>query len=82
MTPAEIKDLTNNIANEVNSVGDFIGIIDPALIPLIAIGKAVNRQLPGIAEHVASWIQGAMPTDQEKADLAEKIQTLSDPTLP
>lgn len=82
MTPEELKTLLDNIVTEVNSAADFAGIVDPALIPIIAIGKAVDKQIPGLVATVDRWIQGNPPTDQEKADLAAQLKVLGNPDLP
>ena len=82
MSPAELQTLLDNIVNEVNSAADFGGIIDPALIPFIAIGKAVDKQIPGLVAIVDKWIQGNPPTDAEKAALAQQLSVLGNPDLP
>jgi len=82
MTPAELKTLLDNIVTEVNGAADFVGAIDPELIPFIAIGKAIDKQIPGLAGTVDNWIQGNPPTDEDKAALAQQLSVLGDPNLP
>jgi hypothetical protein len=82
MTPAELKTLLDNIVTEVNGAADFAGALDPAIIPFIAIGKAVDKLIPGLAESVDNWIQGNPPTDAEKAELAQQLSVLGNPDLP
>lgn len=82
MTPDELKTLLDGIVSEVNNAADFAGTLDPGIIPFIAIGKGIDRMIPGLAATVDRWIQGNPPTDQEKADLAAQLKVLSDPNLP
>ena len=82
MTADELKTLLSNIDAELNGVADFAGALDPALLPFIAIGKAVGKQVPGLVAGVAEWVAGNKPTDQDKADLASKLSLLSDPNAP
>lgn len=82
MTADELKTLLSNIDAELNGVADFAGALDPALLPFIAIGKAVGKQIPGLVAGVAEWVAGNAPTDQDKADLAAKLTLLSDPNAP
>lgn len=82
MSPEQVEALTKNIIDQVNGAADLVGVIDPALIPLIAIGKAVDKLVPGIAGTVANWIAGNPPTAEERADFKAKLAVLSDPNLP
>jgi hypothetical protein len=82
MNPAELKTLIENIVTEVNGVADIAAGVDPELIPLIAIGKAVDKMLPGLVESVDNWIQGNPPTDEEKATLTAQLAVLNNPDLP
>lgn len=82
MTADEIKALLDNIVTEANSAADLMGAIDPALIPFIAIGKALDKQIPGIASTVANWIEGNPPTESDKADVRTKLAVLGNPDLP
>jgi hypothetical protein len=82
VTPAELKILVENIVTEVNGVADIAAGVDPALVPLIAIGKAVDKMLPGLVESVDNWIQGNPPTDEEKANLTAQLAVLNNPDLP
>lgn len=82
MTPAELKDLLTNIVGGINEVATIAAGVDPALIPFVAIGKAVDSQIPGLAAGVASWIAGNPPTEAELKEFAEKLAVLSDPNAP
>ena len=82
MTPDEVKTLLDNIIAEVGTVADIAAGIDPALIPFIAIGKGVAKTIPKLAAGVTGWIEGNLPTEQEKADLAADIQVFNDPNAP
>ena len=82
MTSVDLKHLLDTVVTDLNMAADFAGVIDPALIPFIAIGKAVDKLVPGIASSVQSWVEGNAPTDAEKADTLAKIGVLSDPNLP
>lgn len=78
MTPDQIKDLLTTIVSDVNMAADFAGILDPELIPFIAIGKAVDKVVPGIASSVASMIQGTPPTQDQIAQNAQELAMLGD----
>jgi hypothetical protein len=82
MTPDQLRTLLDNITAEVNGVADFAGVLDPGLLPFIAIGKAIDKQIPGLVEAVDNWVQGNPPTDAEKADLLAQLKVLGDPNLP
>lgn len=82
MNATEVTDLVNTVVTDLNAAADYAGIVDPDLIPFIQLGKAVDKMLPGIAGHVASWIEGNPPTEAEKADLAAKLGVLGDPNQP
>lgn len=82
MSPADLRVLLQKIVDGVNSGADLLGGIDPALIPFIKIGKALDEAIPGIAEHVDNWIKGNPPTQAELDDLAAKLAELSNPNLP
>jgi hypothetical protein len=78
----DIKQLVENIVTDLNGVADFAGALDPALLPFIAIGKAVDQQLPGLATAIDGWLKGNSPGAVEKADLIAQLKVLSDPNLP
>lgn len=82
MTSAELKQTLENITTELSSAGDFVGILDPALLPFIVIGKAVAKQIPELAAAVDDWIQGNPPTQAEVDDLHAKLAVLGNPDLP
>jgi len=82
MTPEELKDLLDNIVTEVNSVADAAAGVDPALLPFIAIGKAIDKQIPGLAETIDKWIQGNPPTTEEKTLVLQQLSVLGNPNLP
>lgn len=82
MTPEELKNLLQNIVTEAGAVADFAAGVDPALLPFIAIGKAVASQIPSLAATVDAWIKGNPPTQAEIDDLHAKLKVLGDPNLP
>lgn len=82
MTPQEISDLVSEIVGGLDTAIGMVGVLDPALIPFLAIGQAADKVLPGLAKTVASWIQGNKPTDDEIAEFKQKLATLNDPNLP
>jgi len=82
MTPEELKTFLDNIVGEVNLAGDFIGTLDPAIIPYIVLGKAIDKMIPGVVYTVDKWIQGNTPTSQEKADMLQQLSVLGNPDLP
>ena len=82
MTAQETEILLNQIIADLNIAADFIGTLDPALIPLIIIGKAVDKLIPGVAAQIQTWIEGNPPTQQELEDFKAKLATLGNPDLP
>ena len=82
MTADEIKTLLQNIVAAANQGADLVGVIDPGLLPFIAIGKAIDKQIPGLVAPIASWIAGNPPTQEELDDFAQKLAVLSNPDLP
>jgi hypothetical protein len=82
MTPQELKAFLANIVAELNGVADFAGVLAPQFAAYIAIGKAIDTQIPGLAAMVDSWIQGNPPTPEELADFGAKLKVLNDPNLP
>lgn len=88
MTGDEVKTLLDNIVTELNAaVSTGQALVPPELLTpqaqaYIAIAKAVDKQIPGLVAGVVNWIQGNLPTDAEKADLAGKIALLNDPNAP
>lgn len=82
MTPAELRSLLENIVTQVNSAATFAEALAPQYAAFIAIGKAVDSQVPGLVEAVDNWIHGEPPTDLEKAELADKLKVLGDPNAP
>jgi len=66
-TPDQIKELLNTIVGDINLAADYAGIVDPQLIPIIAIGKAVDKIIPGLAANVAGMIEG-VPLSQAELD--------------
>jgi hypothetical protein len=82
MTPEELKTLLDNIVTEVNAAADMAGSIFAPALPYIAIGKAIDKMIPGIVASVDNWIQGNPPNEAEKADFVQKNAILSDPGAP
>lgn len=79
MTPDQVKQLTQDIVNGLDTVEDIAAGVDPALKPFILIGKAIENQAPGVAAHITAWIEGNPPTDAEKAELNDKLKALENP---
>jgi len=82
MTPEELKTLVESIIAEVNNAATLVGALDPALIPFVAIGKAIDKQIPGLVEMVDEWIQGNPPTEADKTELLRQLSVLGNPDLP
>jgi hypothetical protein len=66
-----------------NTVGTFVTGLDPALIPVVILGKAVAKMAPDIINDienlVASIKGGTAPTGAENESLAIKIASLKNP---
>lgn len=82
MTPAELQQTIDNVVTELNGVADYAGVLDPGLLPFLAIGKAIDKQIPGLAAAVDGWLSGNPPTPEEKAALLQQLSVLGNPNLP
>lgn len=82
MDSKSIKSLLDTIVEDVNAGADFLTGVDPALAPLVAIGKAIDKQIPGLVANVADWISGAQPTPEDLQKHADTLAALSDPNAP
>lgn len=82
MTSDQIKSVVQTIVNDLEAVGTLAAGVDPALVPFIAIGRAVSNQLPGLAQTVAGWMQGNPPTDADTTQLLQQLGVLGDPNAP
>jgi hypothetical protein len=82
MTPDLIKTTVQDIVDDLDAVQTLAAGIDPALLPFVAIGRAIEKQLPGLAAGVAGWIEGNPPTPEETATLVQQLGVLGDPNAP
>lgn len=82
MTPDEIKTTVETVVNDLDTVAQIAAGVDPALVPFIAIGRSVAKQLPGLSAAVAAWIEGNPPTPAEKQALLDQLAVLGNPNLP
>lgn len=82
MTPDQLKEILNSVEVELEGAADFVGTLDPALVPMIIIGKAVARVIPGLAATVDGWIQGTPPTQADKDQKAAELAVLGNPGGP
>ena len=82
MTPAETKNLLTNIVNDINSVGGVASMLVPQYAAFVAIGIAMDKQIPGLVSSIQEWIEGSPPSDEELMDHAAKLAVLSDPAGP
>jgi len=78
MTQAELKDLLNNVVTDISIAADYAGILDPQLVPFIAIGKAVGKVVPGLVAAVDGMIQGNPLTQAELDEKAAELAVLGD----
>jgi len=82
MTADETKTLLDGIIAEINQLGTWGQAFAPQYAAFIAIGMAMDKQIPGLVAGVQNWVEGNLPTDAEKADLAGKLAVLNDPNAP
>jgi hypothetical protein len=78
MTTEDVNKLIDEILEDVDNattINETPGV-DPKLVPMIIIGRAAEDMLPGLAEAVTKWIEGNMPTEEERNELVQ--QMLSD----
>ena len=82
MTADEVKNTVQSIVDDLDAVSTLAAGLDPALVPFLAIGRAVEKQLPGLAAAVTNWIQGNKPTPDEVQTLLQELAVLGDPNAP
>lgn len=82
MTSQETEQLAKDILANLELGADMAGLFAPEIIPLVVMGKAMDKMVPGLAGLVQKWVEGNPPTDEEKADLRAKLAVLSDPNNP
>lgn len=82
MTSTEVKSIVTTIVKDLEAVSSLAAGIDPALVPFLAIGRAVADQLPGLAGNVANWLEGNAPQDADVQLLLEQLGVLGDPKAP
>ncbi len=82
MTPEQTKDLLTNIVSDANEVGGIASMFAPQYAAFIAIGMAMDKQIPGLVSSVQAWIEGEDPTEEELIDHAAKLTVLSNPNAP
>lgn len=78
MTSDQINELLTTIVNDINIAADYAGILDPALVPMVAIGKAVDKLIPGIAASVTKLFEGTPPTAEQISQNAAELAILGD----
>jgi hypothetical protein len=79
MNADQLKAIETEIGAGLTLAANVAGAIDPALLPIIVIGKAAAAALPGLIDDVTSMIEGTAPTDLDNAALAAKIASLGSP---
>ena len=82
MSREELNNLLENILTGAETAASFAGVIAPEILPFIAMGKALETLVPGLADTMAKWIEGTPPTEEEKAELRAKLAVLGNPDLP
>jgi hypothetical protein len=82
MTAQETHDLLENIIAGLEVGAAMASTIAPALIPLILIGKAMDKVIPDLASQVQLWVEGNPPTQAEVDEFKAKLAVLSDPDAP
>ena len=82
ISPQDLQSLLQKVVGYLDIGENIAAGVDPSLLPFIAIGKAVEEQIPGTVAAVDAWISGNAPTPQELTDHAAKLAVLSDPNAP
>lgn len=82
MTTQQIDELAEQIGADIKTGLDITAIFVPETIPLVIIGRAVERLVPGLSKTVARWVAGNPPTDEELAELKSQLAVLADPDNP
>lgn len=79
MDPATLKSIQDQIEQAGQFAAGVAGIIDPEIIPLIILGKALSVAVPSLVDDVEKLLAQTEPTDADNAALAAKIAKLADP---
>lgn len=79
MNADQIKVIEGEIASGLSLAANVAGVIDPALLPIIVIGKAAAAAMPSLIDDVTAMIGGGAPSDADNAALAQKIAGLGNP---
>ena len=82
MSNEELDQLVKEIIAGLEFGTDLVGIFAPEIIPVVVLGKAMDKAIPGLATMVNSFLVGNPPTEEEKAKLRTMLSVLGDPNLP
>ena len=82
MSAQELQCLLTTVLGDINTGASIIAGLDPALVPYVALGRALDTAIPGLAATVSKWITGEAPTAEEVAAQAAQLAVLGDPRLP
>lgn len=82
MNPEQIETLSEEIISALEAGATIASVAVPEIAPLLVIGKAVDKLIPGLAANIAKWTAGTPPTEEEKLELKKKLAILADPNNP
>lgn len=79
MNADQLKAVESEIGAGLTLAANVTGAIDPALLPILVIGKAAAAALPGLVDDVNALLNGTAPDPAANAALAAKIAGLGNP---
>lgn len=79
MDATKLQAIEDEIGAGLNLAANVAGAIDPALLPIIVIGKAAAAALPGLIDDVNRLISKAEPTADDIRALRDTIAGLDNP---
>jgi hypothetical protein len=68
--------IEKSIITTVDKIAGMAETAVPGFAPEIIVGQAVIDAVPEIASVINSWVNGAQPTDAERAAVAKEIHDL------
>lgn len=79
LTQEQVDQIKLDIEAGSAVVDQFKGVIDPKILPYIAIGQVVAAKVPNLIQDVVRLINKQEPTEEDSKRLMEDAEKLSDP---
>lgn len=79
MDATKLQAIEDEIGAGLNLAANVAGAIDPALLPILVIGKAAAAALPSLIDDVNRLISKADPTPEDIKAVRDTIASLGNP---